>query len=630
MNHSSPSILKRLWNGLWRFIENARRVTLNVLFLLALILIGVAILGGNSHPKIKPDTVLVLDIQGNLVEQFTGSAQEALLSHALGGQARETQVRDVVQVLDAAAQDKRITSALLVLDDMNEAGIAKLHEVTLAMDHFRDSGKKLIAWSSNYDQKRYFLAAHASEIYVHPMGSVLLTGFGGYRNYYRDALDRLGVQVHVFRVGKFKSFVEPFVENGPSAAAAEADAYWLNDAWSGFTQDIETARHLASGSISNLIARAPEALKSVSGDAAQLALQQHWVDGLKTRDQIRERMLQLAKADDEGKSFRQIAYDDYLDDLEPTGDASHQVGVIVAEGEIVDGDEPQGTVGGRSTADLIRKAREDKEVKALVLRVDSPGGSAFGSELIRRELELTRAAGKPVVISMSDVAASGGYWITTSADQVIADPATITGSIGVFGLLPTAEKTLDKLGIHTGGTTTTWLANAYDPRRALDPRMGEIVQASIEHIYSDFLSRVAQARGRSTEDIHTIAQGRVWTGHQAKERGLVDQLGNFSDAVTAAAKRANLAPGYRISYIELEPKNWARLLAALPNSAIRLWLAQTQGNAITALNAGYTGSQLYGLLQTGQTSQAQHDLQFFLREAQHPGTTFAQCLCAAP
>ena len=310
------------------------------------------------------------------------------------------------------------------------------------------------------------------------------------------------------------------------------------------------------------IDEAPQRLAAAGGDAAKFALTEKLVDGLKTRDELRALMIERGARDEDEKTFRQISFDDYLSHVKPAiaGDA---VGIVVAEGEIIDGTAPAGTVGGLSTANLIRKARDDKDIKAVVLRVDSPGGSPFGSELVRRELELTRAAGKPVVVSMGNVAASGGYWISMTADEIIADEATITGSIGVFALLTTADQTLVKLGVHPAGVGTTWLSNAYDPRLPLDPRLSQLVQGGVEHAYRDFISKVAAARKTTPEKIDAIAQGRVWTGAQAKERGLVDTLGLFGDAVRSAATRAKLGDKPRIVYIERDPGKFAQFVNML-------------------------------------------------------------------
>jgi protease-4 len=562
--------LRRALGRFWNAVDAARRFVLNLLFLLIVVLVGLIWLAGTTHVRLQPDTALVLDLKGNVVEEYTGSAREAELAESLGGEAREMQVRDLVEGIDAAAKDDRIARLVLILDDMGSGGMAKLREVARAVERFKAHGKQVIAWAGIMDQKRYLLAAHASQVFLHPTGAVALTGFGGYRNYYHDALERLGVTINVFRVGKFKSFVEPFVGNGPSADAAQADAYWLNDAWAGYTGEVEAARHLPAGSVDALIAQAPARLAAAGGSLARMALDAKLVDALKTRDELRAWMIERGKLDAEHKTFRQIGFEDYRGEIAETGDRRRQVAIIVAEGSISDGNQPQGSIGGRSTSELIRKARDDDTVKALVLRVDSGGGSAFGSELIRREVELTSKAGKPVVVSMSDVAASGGYWITTSAERVLADPATVTGSIGVFGLLPTADRAWDKLGIHTGGTTTTWLAGAPDLRRPIDPRLAQIFQSATENIYREFIERVARARRSTPEKVNEVAQGRVWTGAQAQERGLVDGLGGIDAAVRDAAALAKLGDGYRVTYIEGEPKGWARLLGSLPSSWVKL------------------------------------------------------------
>jgi protease-4 len=281
-----------------------------------------------------------------------------------------------------------------------------------------------------------------------------------------------------------------------------------------------------------------------------MALDSKLVDGLKTRDQLRQLMIERGAKDKEGRTFRQVSLEGYLAHLRPGTDGD-AVGVIVAEGEIIDGKARPGTVGGLSTSELIRKARGDDKIKAIVLRVNSPGGSAFGSELVRRELELARAAGKPVVISMGNVAASGGYWISMSADEVMADPATVTGSIGVFGLLPTADKALGKIGVHTEGVTTTWLGGAGDPRLPYNQRVGDLLQLGINHVYAEFTTNAAKARKTTPEKIDAVGQGRVWSGAQAKERGLVDSLGGFNEALKSAAKRGNLGDakgeGFRVT-----------------------------------------------------------------------------------
>ncbi len=387
---------------------------------------------------------------------------------------------------------------------------------------------------------------------MHPMGMVMVDGFGRYRNYYRAALDRLGITANIVRVGKYKNAAETYFANGPSEDSMESEKALYDGLWQTYTADVEKARKLEPGSIAMGIEEINQRLATHKGDAAKMALEGKLINGIKTRDELRAMLVERGAKDDVNKTFRQISYAAYAPTVRPafSGDA---VGVIVAAGEISDGNEPAGRIGGRSTSELIRRARDDDRIKAVVLRVDSPGGSAVGSELVRRELELTRAAGKPVVVSMGDVAASGGYWISMSSDEVIADPATITGSIGVYGLLPTGKEAMEKLSINTGGYTTTWLRGAeYDPRRTLDPRFEELVKLSIERIYSDFTTKAAAARKTTPDKIDAVAQGRVWTGTQAKERGLVDRLGSFGDAVKSAASRGKVGESPRVIYIEPE------------------------------------------------------------------------------
>lgn len=616
MANSEPGVLRRSFGALMRAVDALRRLALNVLFLLVIGIV-ILVLFSSTRPHLADNTTLALALKGDLVEQYSGSAREAELAQALGAAERETQVRDVVAVLDAAAKDPKIVRAVLILDDMSGGGMAKLDEVIAAIDRFRASGKQVLAWGSQMSQAQYYLAVHADQVFLHPSGDVLVTGLGGYRNYYRDLLDRLGVTVNVFRVGKFKSFVEPFVGNGPSRDAQEADAYWLNDEWALYTQRVEQARKLPAGSLTRLIDDLPQRLQAVDGDLAGLAVQEKLVDGLMTRDELRALLTKRGAPDPDNKSFRQVSLQDYRSALPETGDRNNQVAVIVAQGEIVDGEAPQGVIGGVSTAELIRRASDDDTVKALVLRVDSPGGSAFGAELIRRELENTRKAGKPVVVSMSDVAASGGYWIATSADAVLADPATVTGSIGVFGMLPTFDKTIDKLGIHTGGVTTTWLAGAGDVRRPLDPRLGQVIQSTVGHIYRDFLARTAASRHRTVEEVEVVAQGRVWTGRQAHDRHLVDGFGGLAAAVKDAAERARLAAGYRTTYFELEPKGLNRLLDILAERVARA--------AVRA--AGPLPQWLHALSSSGPVGA---DLGRVLTEPVTPRSVLAHCLCQAP
>jgi protease-4 len=561
MSSSNPGPVRRFFRGAWRVVDVSRRVVLNLLFML--IVIAVIIAFARSGPLPLADkTALVLRIDGTIGEQKSGNLRSTALDQVRGEAVQKVQLRDILNALDAAAEDPKISSLVVVLDDMRPTGFATLREIAAAIDRFKAGGKKVVAWGSGYDQRQYYVAAHADEVYLHPLGMVYIAGFGSLRNYYKDALDKLGVTVNVVRVGTFKSAVEPFIANEPSAPALEADKVLYGGLWKTYVDAVEKERKLPAGSLMRSIDEAPLRLAAVGGDAAKFALAEKLVDALKTRDELRALMIARGAKDDDDNTFRQVSFDDYLGHVRQrvTGDA---IGVVVAEGEIVDGQAPAGTIGGLSTANLIKKARDDKNVKALVLRVDSPGGSVFGSELVRRELEVTRAAGKPVVVSMGNTAASGGYWISTASDEIVADAATITGSIGVFALLPTADQTLAKLGVHPAGVATTWLRNADDPRLPLDPRLADLIQKSVDHTYLDFTTKVAAARKTTPEKIDAVAQGRVWTGEQARERGLVDTIGQFGDAVRSAATRAKLGDKPRIVYIERDAGKFAQLLSML-------------------------------------------------------------------
>lgn len=617
-----------LFSRAWWLLDGTRRALMNLVLLALLIVIVMAVV--NRGPKPLADkTVLVLKVDGNLVEQFSGSPRDQLMAQAQGrSTAKQTRLRDVLAALDTAAKDDKISAVLLDVDELQGAGMAGLHEVSTAVQRFRKaSGKPVLAYADNYSQRSYFLAAQAGEVYLHPMGMAMLEGFGRYRTYYKDALERAGVKAHVIKVGTYKSFAEPYTATGPSPATVEAEGLVYGELWNGFTGAIETARKLQAGSLSQGIAELPQRLAAVQGDTAKLALQDKLVDGLKTRDEMRELLIAKGAKDDDSKSFRQVSLAQYMAYVKDAGTPNKLqpgVGVVVAEGEIVDGDAGPGRVGGDSTARLIRKAREDDAIKALVLRVNSPGGSAFASEIVRRELELTRKAGKPVVVSMGDVAASGGYWISMSSDAVIADPGTITGSIGVFGLLPTAEGLMDKLSLHTGGVTTTWLAGGYDPRRPLDPRLQAAMQSGVEHIYARFTGLAAQARKTTPDKIDTVAQGRIWTGAQAKARGLVDRLGSFDDAVQTAVQLAKLevkaGEKPRLAYMERDLSRSEKLIASLTDvMAPPLALAVGQALGLDALPAPV----IEELTALRQLSQAATQGRWDRAAAVH-------CLCSVP
>lgn len=418
------------------------------------------------------------------------------------------------------------------------------------------------------------------------LAGVMLDGLASYRQFFREALqDKLGVDMHLFKVGTFKSAAEPFILDAASPASKEADLYWMGDVWQRMLADIGKARGIDPATLSNYANTLPDEVAAAHGDLAQLAMQQKLVTALKTREDVETLLAQRGVADDNADGgYRQVPLDTYLQHLDrglPQADTRPQVAVVVAEGEIAGGKQPAGKVGGDSTSALLRQARDDDDVKAVVLRVNSPGGEVFASEQIRREVAALKAAGKPVVVSMGDVAASGGYWISMNADRIYADPSTITGSIGIFGLFPTLDRTLGKLGVHTDGVATTKYAGAFDLTRPLDPGVATTVQAVIEKGYRDFAGKVAGARGKTVEQIDAIAQGRVWSGAQAQERGLVDAFGGLKDAVADAAGRAKLgAPdGWQTRYLEDNATPLSQWLGGMLQSRAGLALLQDSGTA---------------------------------------------------
>jgi protease IV len=560
------SLPVRLLSGFWRGVDESRRLVVNVLFLaLVVVLVGAAISGG---PKVPKGGALVVRPKGVLVEQLTGRNFQGFLEDVTGDARQETLLKDQLDAVRAARDDKRISSIFLDTSDMTSGGLTKLEDLRAALLDFRKSGKKVIAYSDAYLQGPYAIASAADEVWLHPEGAVLFEGFGRWRTYYREGLDRLGVDVHVFRVGEFKSAVEPFLRNDASPEAKEADLKWLGDLWGSWVADVAAARKLKPEDVRAYVDRMGERLEAAKGDLSKIAVEARLVDKLGYRDEVRKRMIEIAGEDRKEHTFQQVSVADYLEakggDRTGAGGRGEAVAVVVAVGSIVDGKAPAGTIGGDSTAALVRQARQDDKVKAIVLRVDSGGGSAFASEVIRRELALARQQGKKVVVSMGSVAASGGYWISTASDEIWASPDTITGSIGIFGMFPTIDKPLAKyLGVRVDGVGTTWLSGALRVDRPMKPEVGKMVQLAIDKGYQDFLARVAEARKMTPEDVNRIARGRVWSGADAYERKLVDKLGNLPDAVASAIQMAKLPKDARVWYVEKERTFKEKLMSKL-------------------------------------------------------------------
>jgi protease-4 len=536
--------------GFWHGLSVCRVVVGNLIFL-ALIVLFLSILFYDGKKDLPDQAALILAPQGDIVIQKT----ETMLSSRLMGEAsrKETLLKDIIDVIDHAKDDQRVKALVLDLHKMGNAATSKLADIGESLKRFKTSGKPIYASGEYYGQQQYYLAAHADHLYLHPMGGVVLTGYGIYRNYFKSALEKLMIQFHVFRVGTYKSALEPFLRDNMSEYAKEANLSWLGVLWKTYTGSIAELRDLQPEAVDDYINNVSVNLSAVKGDTARLALDHGLVDALKTRDEVREELIALVGEDKDEKTINQIQFDDYLDDIQPQREQNREnaskVGVIVAKGVILDGVQPAGKIGDDTLTDVIRQARLDDAVKALVLQIDSPGGSVLASEIIRRELELTRQSGKPVIVSMSSIAASGGYWIASAADEIWAAPSTITGSIGIYSAFATFEKSLDYLGVHNDGVGTTQVADGFDTTRRLNPIIAESMEQIIQHNYQRFIKTVSEGRNLTLQDVEKIAQGRVWAGKTAKELGLIDQFGNLQDAVQSAAKMANLKD-YDVIYIE--------------------------------------------------------------------------------
>jgi len=537
---AQPGIIRRLLGFIWGSITWLRVALLNLVFI-GLVLLVVSSMAPQELATMPEKTALRISPSGFLVDQYSYTDPLTQILEQSSREKAETRVLDVVEALQRAKQDTRVSSLVLELNHLLGGGLSKLEEIGAALQDFKASGKPIVAISDSYSQDQYYLASFADEIILNPMGAVLVTGYSSYRNYFKDALDKLALNYHVFRAGTYKDAVEPFLQNQMSDVSREHNRLWLEDLWRTYLERVETTRQLDAGSLNDYINNIDQHMARVGGDTAQLALQLGLVDKLRSRAELRKELIGKF-GEDEQDDYQALDYWDYLD-LTDVEQPQHRdkVGLLVASGIILDGEQPDGNIGSDTFSQLIRDARKNQQIKALVVRIDSGGGSAFASEVIRQELQATRDAGIPVVVSMGSVAASGGYWMAMASDEVWATPTTITGSIGVFSAFPTLEQSLSNVGIHTDGLATTELAGALRLDRELSPLAAGVLQQGVNHVYQQFLALVAEARNSTPAQVNQIAQGRVWTGNAALQLGLVDQLGSLSDAINAAAKRADLS-----------------------------------------------------------------------------------------
>jgi protease IV len=614
------STLRAIFSGIWRGLDGLRKV----LHLILLIVIFGAIVWAvsSSTPSVPDRAALLVKPEGQLVEQLSGDAVQRAIENAQGQERPQTLLWDLVDAIRTAATDKRIRVLVLDLDDMQGAGQPELEELAGAIRTFGASGKPVIAFGTAYDQAQYYLAAQAQQIYLDPTGYVMIQGFSRYPLYFKGLLQKVGVDVNVFRVGTFKSAVEIFTRSDMSSADKQQSLAYLNVLWATYQQALTGARKLSADAIASYVDSLPKAVSSADGDAAKVALKAGLVTALANRLQVERYLDGLVGENKSTGSFNGISAEDYARIVHAQmkvdhGDGDARIGVIVASGEIEDGKQPPGTIGGDSLSALIRQARLDKNIKAVVLRVDSPGGSVAASEEIYQELEALRAAGKPLVVSMGDLAASGGYYISAPANQIWASPATLTGSIGIFAIIPTIEQTLGKLGVSVDGVGTTPLAGALNIVRPLGPQISALLQSQVDRGYQQFVDRVAAGRRETPQQIDAIGQGRVWAGAQARKIGLVDHLGTLEEAVKAAARLAKITE-YQVQFIQPH-MSWAQEL-----------VQQTQARAAAAaVSLFHADAQSFGLAQVANRLDPVAREMTQLARFSIPGHLYSYCFCRA-
>ena len=577
---ASGTTLGRIGN----FITRARNFTLNAVFLVLVVLVLVTLMRGCGGISLEDRQALLITPEGLIVEKRSPAPGPAQL--LTGGMLPEVLLSDVVRAVDAAADDERIPAIVLNLEDTYGLSQASAETIAKALERFKAAGKRVVAYGAYYDQPQFLLASHANELYLHPMGQVIFSGYGSFSFYFKELFERLDVNVHVFRAGEFKSAVEPFTENSMSDAARLANTELVESLWQGYADTVAANRQMSTDAFKAFVSQMHAQIEAAGGDIALALMEGHLVDELLSLDELNARLANELGTDENG-DYNAVELDTYLASLGPELPPSGTgIGLIVATGPVLMDSQDGLAISAAEVRQHIRDARADDSVRALVVRVDSPGGSAFASEIIRQELELTQLAGKPVVVSMADVAASGGYWIAATADRIIAHPTTITGSIGVFSLLPTFEEALSGIGVARDGVGTTPLSGGLNPLQKLSEPLARILQSSVENTYARFTHLVARGRDLPLEKVQDIAQGRVWIGSAAQELGLVDQLGGLDDAFAAAAELAGLER-WSVHRFETPPDPRALLLQEL-----------MQSRAISQRNTSGPISRVLGSLQT--------------------------------
>jgi len=570
-----------IWRGLLAFSRSAWRALDGVrkgvhLFLMLLVLLGIVLALASRPLKLPEAFVLIVSPEGQLVEQYSGDPVSRALEAAQGLPRSQTLVSELVEAIDAAAADPRVKGIQLEVDGLVGGSIDKLATVAEALNRFSDTGKPVIAYATYVPMRNYYLAAHADELYLDPLGVVLLQGFGFYRHFFKSAMEKLSLDWYVFSAGEAKSFADPYRRDDMSEAERENLEPIAAGMWRAWRDGVAQARGLEPDVLDDYIDRFLPRLRAAGGDTGKMALDAGLVDGLRSFDEVEARLVDAGGHDEDGE-YVGVPAEEYLgavrakrSAVRPSGKAKPAIGLIVARGEILPGDQPAGSIGDESMRELIRDARDDRNVHALVLRVDSGGGSMAASDAIVRELDLVRQAGKPVIVSMGGVAASGGYMISLPADEIWAHPTTVTGSIGVIGMFPNFGRLLGGLGVSLDGVGTHRFSGDFRPDREFSPEVMEIVQAIVDGAYDRFLGDVADWRDMAVDEVRPLAEGRIWLGEVAHEAGLVDRLGSLNDALASAAGRAGLEDDYEVMLIEPGLSFGERLMVDLLGRAERL------------------------------------------------------------
>lgn len=564
-----------LFKWSWRILNFIRQAFFNIIFII-LVLVGIGIYAQVQQSSVRPETgALLVNLTGVIVDTPSSDSKlrqigQQLIGSNLDGQ--ENSLFDIVKQIRYAKNDPKITGIVLSLNNFLGADQPSLRYIGKALKEFRDTGKPIYAIGDSYTQSQYFLASFANKIYLSPQGSVALQGIATNNLYYKSLLDKLKVTTNIFRVGTFKSAVEPMIRDDMSPEARKADSRWLNILWANYMTEVAANRNISTAELYPEISQLIKQLKANGGDTADLAIKNKLVDELASRPEAELILKENFGWDKKNKNFNFTSIYNYqVPEPAEEEKAGAEIAVIFTNGVIVDGTEKPGMVGGDTTAEQLRDARLNEKIKAIVLRINSPGGSVSASELIRSEVQALRESGKPVVVSMGGLAASGGYWISTPADYIVSSPSTLTGSIGIFGVINTLENSLDSIGVHTDGVSTSPLADA-TMTKALSPEFSDMMQMTVENGYKTFINLVAKSRNKTPEQVDSVAQGRVWIGSDAKNNGLVDELGDFDDALKKAAELAKL-DNYDINWIQSESSFGETLLeqisisiqALLPN-----------------------------------------------------------------